>query len=67
MKADPVDHVVEVLCQKGCKALWVDIDRMERGQILPELKELDVQQQARVLIEIKSIMAVYKGNCSLDL
>ncbi len=66
MKTNPVDHAVERLCQKGCKALWTDIDRMEQGQELSELKGLDAQQQAQVLVEIKSIMAVYKGSCSLD-
>ncbi|WP_456405948.1 hypothetical protein [Thiolapillus sp.] len=66
MRPNPVDHVVEILCLKGCKALWADIDSMEKGQMLPELQSLDTQQQQQVLKEIKSIMAVYKGSCSLD-
>ncbi len=65
MKQNTVDHAVEALCQKGCKALWTDIALMEDGEVLPELKGLDQDQQKRVLLEIKTIMAVYKGSCSL--
>lgn len=57
---------MEVLCLKGCRALWADIDLMEQGKVLPELQSLDAQQQKQVLKEIKSIMAVYRGSCSLD-
>lgn len=57
---------MEILCLKGCQALWADIDLMERGKVLPELQSLDAQQQKQVLMEIKSIMAVYQGSCSLD-
>jgi len=64
MKQSPVDHVVETLCLKGCKALWSDIERMESGQILPELESLDGKQRRLVLLEIKKIMAVYKGSCT---
>ncbi|WP_456448119.1 hypothetical protein [Thiolapillus sp.] len=65
MKQNSVDHAVETLCQKGCKALWTDIALMEDGEVLPELKGLDQDQQKQVLVEIKTIMAVYKGSCSL--
>lgn len=66
MKSNSVDHAVEILCLKGCRALWADIDLMERGKVLSELQSLDAQQQKQVLMEIKSIMAVYQGSCSLD-
>ncbi|WP_456373744.1 hypothetical protein [Thiolapillus sp.] len=65
MKQNPVEHAVEMLCLKGCKALWTDISLMEDGEILPELQGLDDEQRNQVLVEIKSIMAVYKGSCSL--
>ncbi len=65
MKQNPVDQAVEALCLKGCKALWADIAFMENGGILPELKDLDHAQRGQVLAEIKSIMAVYEGSCSL--
>jgi hypothetical protein len=65
MYSNRVDESVELLCQKGCKALWNDIDKMEQGKILPELRELSARERAEVLKEIKSIMAVYEGSCSL--
>lgn len=65
MYSNRVDESVELLCQKGCKALWSDIDKMEQGRILPELQELSARERAEVLKEIKSIMAVYEGSCSL--
>ncbi len=60
-----IEDCVERLCQKGCKALWTDIERMDRGQVLPELSGLDANERAEVLKEIKSLMAVYKGSCCL--
>ncbi|WP_419637415.1 hypothetical protein [Thiolapillus sp.] len=72
MKSDLVDQAVETLCLKGCKALWADLERMEEGRVLPELEALealealDAHQQQQVFKEIKSIMAVYKGSCSLE-
>jgi len=65
MNDKSVDQAVEALCLKGCKALWTEIERMEGGEILPELRSLDETQRRQVLAEIKSIMAVYKGSCSL--
>ncbi|WP_457676289.1 hypothetical protein [Thiolapillus sp.] len=65
MNDKSVDQAVEALCHKGCKALWTEIERMESGEILPELRSLDETQRRQVLAEIKSIMAVYKGSCSL--
>ncbi len=66
MKSNLVDQAVETLCLKGCKALWADLEQMEEGRVLPELEALDARQQQQVFKEIKSIMAVYKGSCSLD-
>ncbi len=60
-----IDEGVERLCLKGCKALWVEIERMDRGQFPPELDALDADEKAEVLRELKSIMAVYRGSCSL--
>jgi len=38
---------------------------MDRGHVLPELADLEPEERAEVLREIKSIMAVYKGSCTL--
>ena len=65
MNRGRIEESVERLCQKGCKALWSDIELMDRGKVPPELRELDERERAEVLREIKSIMAVYKGTCSL--
>ncbi len=65
MNQNPVEQAVEMLCLKGCKALWADIAFMEKGGVLPELANLDEGQRREVLAEIKSIMAVYEGSCSL--
>ncbi len=60
-----IDEGVERLCRKGCKALWAEIERMDRGRFPPELDGLDAEERAEVLREIKSIMAVYRDSCSL--
>ncbi len=65
MNRKRIDDCVEQLCQKGCKALWRDIEQMDHGFILPELEHLEPDERAEVEREIKSIMAVYKGSCSL--
>lgn len=65
MNRSRIDESVERLCRKGCKALWVDIELMDRGELLPELQGLDEEERAEVLREVKCIMAVYEGSCSL--
>ena len=65
MNSRRVDECVEQLCLKGCKALWQEIEAMDRGEFPPELDHLDAREKAAVLAEIKSIMAVYRGSCSL--
>ncbi len=65
MDKQRIDDRVELLCQKGCKALWADIERMDNGELLPEVADLQPDERAEVLREIKSIMAVYAGSCTL--
>jgi hypothetical protein len=61
----PVEACVERLCHKGCQAVWDDIDRLERGEALPELTGLDGGQREAVLAELKSVMAVYGDRCQM--
>ncbi len=61
-----IDDCVERLCQKGCRRVWDDIAALERGEVLPEVAGLDAEARHRVLLELKSIMAVYGDRCSLD-
>lgn len=60
-----VDSCVEVLCQKGCSKVWGDIEALEAGQLLPETTGLSDSEIQAVLRELKSVMAVYKGTCSV--
>ena len=61
-----IDDCVERLCQKGCRRVWDDIAALERGEVPPEVAGLDAEARHRVLLELKSIMAVYGDRCSLD-
>jgi hypothetical protein len=60
-----VEACVERLCQKGCRAVWGDIDRLERGEVPPEVAGLDGGQLEAVLAELKSVMAVYGDRCQM--
>jgi len=57
---------LEVLCQKGCRRVWQDIEALEAGQELPETRGLDRDQRRWLLTELKQVMAVYNGRCSVD-
>ena len=61
-----VEHSVEQLCQKGCRAVWKDIDTLERGESLPETLGLSAAEVRVVVDELKAIMAVYEGTCSVN-
>ena len=61
-----VEHSIELLCHKGCRQVWREIDALERGEDLPETAELNDEEKAVVLQELKNIMAVYGDRCSID-
>ena len=62
-----VDHCVEILCDRGCRAVWADIERLEAGMSLPETTELTEDERRAVLQELKSVMSVYgPEGCSTD-
>lgn len=50
-----LDHI----CHQGCTAVREAIEQMEAGDNIPELASLKPAEQARVLEELKAIMAVY--------
>ena len=58
-----VEHCVERLCLKGCRSVWSDIDALEAGRVLPEVRGLSRAEIHAVLRELKAVMAVYEGNC----
>lgn len=67
MHSNPVvEHCVELLCHRGCRQVWAEIDALERGEILPETEGLDQEERAQVLKELKAIMLVYGDRCTVD-
>lgn len=63
MSSSRVEKCVEVMCHKGCRALWADIDALEQGHAVQETSNLTGIERDQVLQELKSIMAVYEGSC----
>ena len=56
---------LERICEKGCRLVWDDIAVLERGGDLAETVDLDGRERALLLAELKAVMAVYGGRCSL--
>jgi hypothetical protein len=61
-----IDSRVESLCQKGCRQVRQCIARLEQGGELPETGGLTPDERARLLAELKAIMAVYGDTCRID-
>jgi hypothetical protein len=59
-----VERCVENLCQKGCRAVWADIDTLEAGRRLPEVEGLSRAEVQAVIRELKQVMSVYEGSCA---
>lgn len=57
---------LESLCEKGCRHVWHDIDALERGEDLTETRDLSAAERRWLLAELKQIMSVYGGRCSVD-
>ena len=60
-----VERLVEQLCGEGCKAVWGFIDQLEQGEELAQAQGLSEAERASLLLELKSIMSVYAGTCSI--
>ena len=63
MNSQHIDQGVERICQKGCQSVREDMLLLERGVILPELRDLDELGRRQVLQELRAIMAVYGDAC----
>ena len=61
-----VDDCVERICQKGCRRVGKDILAIESGSTPPELRHLTPDERIQVLMELKSVMAVYGGACPME-
>lgn len=59
-----VEACLEKLCDKGCQAVWSDIESLEVGRPVPEARGLSAQEVRILVRELKDIMAVYEGACS---
>jgi hypothetical protein len=58
-----VEHAVEALCHRGCRAVWEIIDTLENGGEVPETIDLTGAEVDAVIAELRAIMAVYEGSC----
>ncbi|MGB5736775.1 MAG: hypothetical protein WBM40_20280 [Thiohalocapsa sp.] len=56
---------LEAICEKGCRYVWDDIATLERGEELPETRDLDKRERSWLLAELKTVMAVYGSRCSM--
>jgi hypothetical protein len=67
MNQQRIDHCIEALCDKGCRAVWGHIQRLEAGEPLAETVDLTEQERQAVLKELKAVMAVYgEEGCRVD-
>jgi hypothetical protein len=66
MNRDQIDQAVEILCTKGCANVREDIKLLQRGVVLPEIRDLDELSRRLVLRELQSIMAVYGDACPIE-
>lgn len=57
---------VEHICGLGCTRVNEIIDTLENGIDCKELEGLPSEHREQVLLELKSIMAVYEGDGSED-
>ena len=57
---------LEALCEKGCRRVWQDMEAIERGDDLPETRDLSTDERRTLLHELRQVMAVYADRCSVD-
>ena len=56
-----IHQCVETLSQKGCAAVTRIIAALEQGETVADMLELTKDEKHAILIELKSIMAVYQA------
>ncbi len=65
MTSNPPSHVqsiIESICELGCDRVNEIIEALECGDSVEETRDLDHNDQQRVLMELKVIMSVYNNN-----
>lgn len=60
-----VDHVVDLICKRGCRYVNQVLDGGENARDCGELYKLKPSEQDKVIEELKVVMSVYKhsGSC----
>lgn len=66
MRQQHIDNCLEALCSKGCSAVWNHIAMLEAGKNLPETQKLSIAERQEVLLQLKLVMLVYQGSCTID-
>ncbi len=66
MKNQRVEACLEKLCKKGCRSVWGYIDTLEDGRQLAETRDLNPYEVELLVDELKEVMAVYEGSCSVS-
>ena len=54
-----LQKIIEDLCNDGCKAVSQYIREIEAGNVPKQMAHLHSAEQHQILLELKSIMAVY--------
>ncbi len=54
-----IDIIVTKICEKGCKHVYLCIEKLKQSQSFDEISKLDQTLHASVLSELESIMNVY--------
>lgn len=60
-----LEWCVEVICNKGCRAVREDMATLEQGGDVSGLEPLSDDLRQAVLAELRAIMAVYGESCRL--
>lgn len=55
-----LQHLIEQLCTTGCERVNEVIEILEREESIEETRELSAEESEFVLLELKTIMAVYE-------
>lgn len=60
-----VDHVVDLICKRGCRYVNQVIDEGDEACNCRELHQLKPSEQHKVIEELKVVMSVYNqtGSC----
>jgi hypothetical protein len=62
MQQADLQAIIDELCHDGCKAVTQYIKEIESGSIPQQMTHLESDEKLKILMELKSIMAVYDRN-----